>query len=91
MHQLSILKLKDFIKLQNILFVYDCLEEERMKALTQLLNEWKLINFTTQDPLTHVNWKDKILKQKNMAGSLYWANVYQTGTYSNMIYKIFTF
>ena len=55
MHQLSILKLKDFIKLQNILFVYDCLEEERMKALTQLLNEWKLIKYTTQDPLIHVN------------------------------------
>ena len=29
-HELRILKLKDFITLQNILFVYDCLEEERM-------------------------------------------------------------
>ena len=32
MHKLKILKLKDFITLQNILFVYDCLEEERMKS-----------------------------------------------------------
>ena len=32
MHKLKILKQKDFIKLQNILFVYGCLEEERMKS-----------------------------------------------------------
>ena len=32
MHKLRILKLKDFVKLQNILFVYDCLEEERIKS-----------------------------------------------------------
>ena len=32
MHKLRILKLKDFITLQNILFVYDCLEGERMKS-----------------------------------------------------------
>ena len=31
MHKLRILKLKDFITLQSVLFVYDCLEEERMK------------------------------------------------------------
>ena len=31
-HKLRILKLKDFITLQNILFVYDCLEEERMES-----------------------------------------------------------
>ena len=33
MHKLRILKLKDFITLQNILFVYDCLKGERMKSL----------------------------------------------------------
>ena len=32
MHYLRVLKLKDFITLQNILFVYNCLEEERMKS-----------------------------------------------------------
>ena len=32
MHKLRIIKLKDFITLQNVLFVYDCLEEERMKS-----------------------------------------------------------
>ena len=32
MHKLRILKLKDFITLQNVLFVYNCLEEERMKS-----------------------------------------------------------
>ena len=32
MHKLQILKLKDFITLQNVRFVYDCLEEERMKS-----------------------------------------------------------
>ena len=31
-HKLRILKLKNFITLQNILFVYDCLEEERMES-----------------------------------------------------------
>ena len=31
-HELRILKLKDFITIQNILFVYDCLEEERMES-----------------------------------------------------------
>ena len=55
MHQLRILKLKDFITLQNVRFVYDCLEEERMKPLTQLLNKLRLINFTIQDPLIHTN------------------------------------
>ena len=55
MHQLRILKLKDFITLQNVRFVYHCLEEERMKALTQLLNKLRLINFTIQDPLIHTN------------------------------------
>ena len=88
MHQLRILKLKDFITLQNVRFVYDCLEEERMKPLTQLLNKLRLINFTIQDPLIHTNWKNETLKQKNMAASLYWANVSQTGTYSKMIQKL---
>ena len=55
MHQLRILKLNDFITLQNVRFVYDCLEEERMKPLTQLLNKLRLINFTIQDPLIHTN------------------------------------
>ena len=32
MHKLRILKLKDFITIQKILFVYDCLERERMKS-----------------------------------------------------------
>ena len=31
MHKLRILKLKDFITLRSVLFVYDCLEKERMK------------------------------------------------------------
>ena len=46
------------------------------------------ISFTIQDPLIHTNWKNEILKQKNMATSLYWANVYQTGTYSKMLQKL---
>ena len=29
MHKLRILKLKDFSTLQNVLFIYDCLEEAR--------------------------------------------------------------
>ena len=78
-HKLRILKPKDFITLQNILFVYDCLEKERMKSFNTILNKWMLINFTIQDPLMHTNWKNEILKQKNMAPSLYWSNVYQTG------------
>ena len=32
MHKLKTPKLKDFITFQNIIFVYDCLEEERKKS-----------------------------------------------------------
>ena len=32
MHKLRILKLKDFITFQNVIFVFDCLEEESMKS-----------------------------------------------------------
>ena len=32
MHKLKILNLKDLIKLQNILFINDCLEEERGRS-----------------------------------------------------------
>ena len=51
MHKLKILKLKDFITLQNILFINDCLEEERMKNF----NKWRLINSTIEDLLIHTN------------------------------------
>ena len=49
MHKLRILKQKDVIRLQNILFVYGCLEEERMKSFNTTFKRIRLINFTIQD------------------------------------------
>ena len=45
MHKLKILKLKDFITLQNILFVYDCLEEERMKSFNTTFERMETSQF----------------------------------------------
>ena len=78
-------KLRTLLHCKTYFLYMTTLKKKEWKALTQPLNKWKLINFTIQDPLIHTNWKDKILKQENMATSLYWANVYQTGTYSKML------
>ena len=45
MHKLRILKLKDFITLQNVLFVYDCLEEERMKSFNTTFKQMETNQF----------------------------------------------
>ena len=45
MQKLKILKLKDFITLQNILFVYDCLEEERMKSFNATFKQMETNQF----------------------------------------------
>ena len=45
MHELRILKLKDFITLQNVLFVYDCLEEERMKSFNTTFKQMETNQF----------------------------------------------
>ena len=55
MHKLRILKQKDVIRLQNILFVYGCLEEERMKSFNTTFKRIRLISFTIQDALIHIN------------------------------------
>ena len=43
MHILKILKLKDFITHQNILFVYDCLEEERRDFKTKKCGRFSIL------------------------------------------------
>ena len=45
MHKLRILKLKDFITLQNVLFIYDCLEEERMKSFNTIFKQMETNQF----------------------------------------------
>ena len=45
MYKLKILKLKDFITLQNILFVYDFLEEERMKSFNKTFKRMETNQF----------------------------------------------
>ena len=45
MHKLRNLKLIDFITLQNILFVYDCLEEERMKSFDTTFKQMETNQF----------------------------------------------
>ena len=72
MHKLKILNLKDLIKLQNILFINDCLEEERGRSFNTTFKLMGTNQFhNTQYLVIHTNWKDMILKQKNMAASLY--------------------
>ena len=44
-HKLRILKLKDFITLQNLLFAYDCIEEERMKSFNTTLKQMETNQF----------------------------------------------
>ena len=54
MHKLRILKLKDFITLQNVLFVYDCLEEERMKSFNTTFKQMETNKFcNTKSYNTH--------------------------------------
>ena len=55
MHKLRILKLKDFITLQNILFVYDCLEEERMKSFNTTFKQMETNQFYSTRSLIHTN------------------------------------
>ena len=62
------------------------LRKKEWKALTQLLNEWRLTNFTRSFNTHQLKRQD--FKTKNMAASLYLANVYQTGTYSKMLEKL---
>ena len=45
MHKLRILKLKDFIILQNVLFVYDCLKKERMKSFNTTFKQMGTYQF----------------------------------------------
>ena len=45
MHKLRILKLIDFITLQNVLFVYDCLEQERMKSFNTTFKQMETNQF----------------------------------------------
>ena len=45
MCKLRILKIKDFITLQNVLFVYDCLEEERMKSFNTTFKQMETNQF----------------------------------------------
>ena len=45
MHKLRILKLKDFITLQNILFAYDCLEEKAVKSLNTTFKQMETNQF----------------------------------------------
>ena len=45
MHKLRIIKLKDFITLQNVLFVCDCLEEEKMKSLNTTFKQMETNQF----------------------------------------------
>ena len=45
MHKLRILKLKDFITLQNKLLVYNCLKDERMKSFNTTFKQMETNQF----------------------------------------------
>ena len=53
MHKLKILKLKHFITFQNILFINNCLDEERMKSFNKTL----LINTINTHQLKRCGFK----------------------------------
>ena len=54
MHKLKILKLKDFITLQNILFINDYLEEERLKSFNTIFKQMETNQFhNTRSVNTH--------------------------------------
>ena len=54
MHKLKILKLKDFITLQNILFINDYLEEERLKSFNTTFKQMETNQFhNTRSVNTH--------------------------------------
>ena len=71
---------------QNIVFVYDCLEEERMKSCNTTAKQMETNQFHNTRSFNTNQLQKQDFKKKNMAASLYWANVYQTGTYSNSLY-----
>ena len=71
MHKLKILKLKHFITFQNILFINNCLDEERMKSFNKTL----LINTINTHQLKRCGFK-----REKYGYFPILSNVYQTGT-----------
>ena len=75
MYKLKILKPKHFITFQNILFIKNCLEEERMKSFNKTFTQIETIQLHNTGSInTHQ------LKRCSFKREKYWANVYQTGT-----------
>ena len=71
MYKLKIIKLKDFITLQNILFVYDFLEEERMKSFNTTFKLMETNQFHSTRSFNTHQLKRRDFKTENMAASLY--------------------
>ena len=65
MHQLRILKLKDFITLQNVLFVYECLEEERMKSFNTTYKQTETNQFYNRRSFNTHQLKKRNFKTEN--------------------------
>ena len=54
MHKLKILELKDFITLQNMLFIIDCLQEVRTKSFNKTFKQMETNQFhNTRSIHTH--------------------------------------
>ena len=85
MHKLKFRQLKDFIMLQNILFINGCFEEERIKSFNNIFKELKTNRFhNTKSPTQKMKRRDfKTLKFYGPFSILN-KNIYQAGTYSKM-------
>ena len=85
MHKLKFRQLKDFIILQNILFINGCFEEERIKSFNNIFKELDTNKFhNTKSPTEKMKRRDfKTLKFYGPFSILN-KNIYQAGTYSKM-------
>ena len=72
LHKLRILKLKDFITLQNVLFVYYCLEEEITKSFNTTFKQMETNQFyNTRSFNTHQLKEKTRFKNKKIWSLLY--------------------
>ena len=82
---LRILKLKDYITLQNILFVFVCLEKEIMKSFNTTFKRMEINQFRNTRSFNINQLKSWDLKKEKYDRFSILSNVHQTGTYSKML------
>ena len=64
MQKLKLLKIKDFITLQNILFINDCLEEEKLKRFNNIFKQMETNLFQSTRSINTQQLKRLFLNKK---------------------------